>query len=66
MYNVYRHVLESETDTGRHAQPVRFLDLTVMNNARRDRHIVYQKDCLHYCLPGPIDDWARLLMAFWT
>lgn len=23
-------------------------------------------DCMHYCLPGPIDDWARLLMAFWT
>ena len=23
-------------------------------------------DCLHYCLPGPPDDWARLLLALWT
>lgn len=23
-------------------------------------------DCAHYCLPGPIDEWVRLLFALWT
>jgi hypothetical protein len=22
--------------------------------------------CNHFCLPGPIDDWVRLLLAYWT
>lgn len=22
--------------------------------------------CNHFCLPGPIDDWVRLLLAHWT
>ena len=22
--------------------------------------------CNHFCLPGPIDDWVRLLIARWT
>lgn len=22
-------------------------------------------ECVHFCLPGPIDDWSRLLLAFW-
>ena len=23
-------------------------------------------DCLHYCLPGPPDDWVRMLLMLWT
>ena len=23
-------------------------------------------DCAHYCLPGPIDEWVRLLLALWS
>ena len=23
-------------------------------------------DCAHYCLPGPIDEWVRSLLALWT
>ena len=23
-------------------------------------------DCAHYCLPGPIDEWVRLLLALWA
>ena len=25
-----------------------------------------QRDCVHYCLPGPIDEWTRLLLALLT
>jgi len=24
------------------------------------------KDCVHYCLPGPPDEWTRLLLSYWT
>ena len=30
--------------------------------ARPDWHA---GECMHYCVPGPIDDWARLLLAYW-
>ena len=23
-------------------------------------------NCNHFCLPGPVDDWVRLLLAYWT
>ena len=22
-------------------------------------------ECMHFCIPGPVDDWARLLLASW-
>ena len=25
-----------------------------------------ETDCAHYCIPGPINDWAVSLLAFWT
>ncbi|KAI7853727.1 PC-esterase [Circinella umbellata] len=28
---------------------------------RGDAHSRPDKDCLHFCLPGPVDDWNRLL-----
>ena len=39
-----------------------FLDLMVMNQRRPDRH-PGGVDCLHYCIPGPIDQWIRLVFA---
>ena len=25
-----------------------------------------ETDCAHYCIPGPLNDWAISLLAFWT
>lgn len=25
-----------------------------------------RSNCNHFCLPGPVDDWVRLLLAHWT
>lgn len=47
-----------------------YLDAHELSNSRADRHIGrihraqgkgYSEDCLHYCLPGPPDDWNALL-----
>ena len=47
-----------------------YLDAHELSNQRIDRHIGqihrsqgrgYMDDCLHYCLPGPPDDWNALL-----
>lgn len=50
-----------------------YLDAAAVSNRRADRHLVLHKreagavppdpDCLHYCLPGPPDDWNRVLGA---
>jgi hypothetical protein len=39
-----------------------FLDVLELNQRRPDRH-PGGVDCLHYCLPGPIDEWVRLIYA---
>ncbi|KAG1145061.1 hypothetical protein G6F37_005816 [Rhizopus arrhizus] len=36
-------------------------DIAAMSNMRGDAHSRPDKDCLHTCLPGPVDDWNRLL-----
>ncbi|KAG1449967.1 hypothetical protein G6F56_008485 [Rhizopus delemar] len=36
-------------------------NITNMSNKRGDAHSKPDKDCLHTCLPGPVDDWNRLL-----
>jgi hypothetical protein len=41
---------------------VGFLDFANATNLRSDSHIG-NGDCLHYCLPGPIDNWTKMLIA---
>ncbi|KAI8990986.1 GDSL/SGNH-like acyl-esterase family found in Pmr5 and Cas1p-domain-containing protein [Mycotypha africana] len=36
-------------------------DVTTLSNLRGDAHSKPDKDCLHTCLPGPVDYWNRLL-----
>ncbi|GJP35596.1 hypothetical protein CLOM_g20094 [Closterium sp. NIES-68] len=42
-----------------------YLDVDAMTSLRPDGHLGknrrYKVDCLHYCLPGPIDLWTRML-----
>jgi hypothetical protein len=43
---------------------IKILDVRKMSMSRADAHpgIVFgQLDCLHFCAPGPVDDWNRLL-----
>ena len=49
---------------------VNFVDAFELSNLRPDRHVGYRRrvgstilDCLHYCLPGPPDDWNALLVT---
>ncbi|KAI8639570.1 PC-esterase [Parasitella parasitica] len=36
-------------------------DIFGMSNMRGDAHSKPDRDCLHTCIPGPIDEWNRLL-----
>jgi hypothetical protein len=36
-------------------------DIANMSNQRGDSHSKPDADCLHTCIPGPVDDWNRLL-----
>ena len=43
-----------------------FMDVDTMSMARVDGHLGYlwekhKRDCLHYCMPGPMDTWVQLL-----
>ncbi|CAI5462591.1 unnamed protein product [Closterium sp. Yama58-4] len=38
-----------------------FLDVDPMTALRPDGHIRPPSDCLQYCLPGPPDEWTRML-----
>lgn len=43
-----------------------FMDVQTMTSYRADSHQGFLKeinitDCLHYCLPGPLDGWSQLL-----
>ncbi|KAI7905932.1 GDSL/SGNH-like acyl-esterase family found in Pmr5 and Cas1p-domain-containing protein [Cokeromyces recurvatus] len=53
---IWKELLDEVNDT-------RFslFDITTMFNQRGDAHSKPDKDCLHTCIPGPVDDWNRLL-----
>jgi len=50
-------------------RPLLYLDVHELSNRRADRHHWKRHqlhggtvvDCLHYCAPGPVDDWNALL-----
>ena len=47
----------------RRAAPfVRILDAAAFAEERPDRH-ASKGDCLHYCQPGPVDWWNKVLLA---
>jgi hypothetical protein len=39
-----------------------YMDVSKSTDLRADSHMGGE-DCLHYCIPGPIDNWVQLLMA---
>jgi hypothetical protein len=56
-----------ELDRGLPPARLRYVDAAGISNVRADRHMLDGRfgggniDCLHYCLPGPPDDWNRVL-----
>ena len=40
---------------------LRIIDAEMLSRKRRDRHNS-AKDCIHYCLPGPVDWWNQALL----
>ena len=44
-----------------HYPTVDILDVAPMSQLRGDMHIG-GGDCLHYCLPGPVDHWNKMLL----
>lgn len=39
-----------------------FVDVQPLTSLRPDWHVYGQgKDCLHHCLPGPVDDWVKFV-----
>lgn len=37
------------------------LDIATLSNQRGDAHSKPDADCLHTCIPGPVDTWNKLL-----
>jgi hypothetical protein len=37
------------------------LDVVPATALRADSHVTHRDDCLHYCMPGPVDMWVELL-----
>ena len=44
---------------------VTFMDVWEQTKVRPGGHR-RSDDCVHYCLPGPVDAWSQLLLAFLT
>ncbi|KAG2237604.1 hypothetical protein INT48_004507 [Thamnidium elegans] len=54
--NIWKHLLADDEDT-------RFdiFDISTLSNQRGDAHSKPDADCLHTCIPGPVDTWNKLL-----
>ena len=48
------------------AHGVTYLDVYLATALRPGGRRPAFHDCLHYCLPGPPDDWVRMLLMLWT
>ena len=48
-----------------HGRHVAYMDMFRATSLRPGGRHSARKDCTHWCLPGPIDDWVRLALAWW-
>ncbi|KAG2231457.1 GDSL/SGNH-like acyl-esterase family found in Pmr5 and Cas1p-domain-containing protein [Thamnidium elegans] len=53
--HIWKNLIEKEND-----ERFRFFNVS-MANLRGDAHSRPDSDCLHTCLPGPVDDWNKYL-----
>ncbi|KAI8372281.1 GDSL/SGNH-like acyl-esterase family found in Pmr5 and Cas1p-domain-containing protein [Choanephora cucurbitarum] len=54
---IWKGLLTSVEDDGRFGM----FDIAGLSNQRGDAHSKPDVDCLHTCIPGPVDEWNRLL-----
>ena len=48
-----------------HGKHVAYMDMFRATSLRPGGRHSARKDCTHWCLPGPIDDWTRQALAWW-
>ena len=60
-----RAAVEAYTAGTSQSTHVAYLDVTRATAMRPGGRHSARKDCVHWCLPGPVDDWARMLLAWW-
>ncbi|KAI9472161.1 MAG: GDSL/SGNH-like acyl-esterase family found in Pmr5 and Cas1p-domain-containing protein [Benjaminiella poitrasii] len=53
---IWKDMIEKEKD-----DRFQFFNVSVLSNLRGDAHSQPDHDCLHTCLPGPVDDWNKFL-----
>jgi hypothetical protein len=57
----YNNIWRELANDPLYSNQLRILDVELMMSYRPDGHSSPPRDCLHYCLPGPIDHWNDLL-----
>ena len=64
----WRTIEEREGLTKQHLAPfgVTYMDTFVSSSYRANGGRMPGGNCNHFCLPGPIDEWTRLLLAYLT
>ncbi|KAI9277247.1 GDSL/SGNH-like acyl-esterase family found in Pmr5 and Cas1p-domain-containing protein [Phascolomyces articulosus] len=60
MFEPYNEVYSNWIAKQQGDERFQLLDVS-FTDYRGDAHSRPDKDCLHFCLPGPVDDWNRLL-----
>lgn len=59
-------LLDYQPSTSKHGlqetgSSMRYLDLWPLSVTRPDAHLKPQADCLHFCTPGPPNEWVNFL-----
>ncbi|KAI8988872.1 GDSL/SGNH-like acyl-esterase family found in Pmr5 and Cas1p-domain-containing protein [Pilobolus umbonatus] len=54
--SIWKSIIEAGKD-----DRIRVFDVSLLSNKRADAHSKPDRDCLHTCIPGPVDEWNRLL-----
>lgn len=59
--DIWRDLLNSLHKDGEKDTRFEMMDISTLSNQRGDAHSKPDVDCLHTCIPGPVDTWNKLL-----
>ncbi|RCH86366.1 hypothetical protein CU097_002252 [Rhizopus azygosporus] len=57
--SIWKNIIQRDNDAR-----FQIFDVALMTNKRGDAHSRPDKDCLHTCIPGPVDYWNMGLFSF--